>query len=157
MEYAKLTRLSRVFSQDTTTWDENRIFGCICDSTWTVGLASGQTQQPEYFGPDCSLSKELFIRLPRSIAYCILVAGRCPTGDDPRTESTTETDCSNVVADGGFGTGATNNLCHVDCSNRGTCNYATGECKCFKGYTSANCGTIISNANVLYYNERQGT
>jgi hypothetical protein len=28
------------------------IYGCVCDSSWTVGLASGQTQQPEYFGPD---------------------------------------------------------------------------------------------------------
>jgi hypothetical protein len=44
-------------SEDTVTWDENKIYGCVCDSSWTVGLASGETQEPEYFGPDCSLRK----------------------------------------------------------------------------------------------------
>ena len=43
--------------------------------------------------------------------------GRCPTGNDPSTAAD-ETDCANVVAEGGFATGATHNLCHVDCSNR---------------------------------------
>ena len=49
------------------TWDEEKIYGCICDSGWTVGLGSGQTQEPQYFGPDCSFK-------------------RCPSGDDPITD-----------------------------------------------------------------------
>jgi len=112
--------------ESATTWDENKIFGCVCDSSWTVGLGSGQYQQPEYFGPDCSLK-------------------RCPTGNDPSTASD-ETDCGNVVAEGGFGTGATGNLCHVDCSNRGICDYSTGICRCFEGYYSENCALISALA-----------
>jgi hypothetical protein len=42
-------------ADDTTTWDAEKAYGCVCDSTWEVGLASGQVQEPEYFGPDCSL------------------------------------------------------------------------------------------------------
>ncbi len=38
-----------------STWDEDMIHGCVCDSSWAVGLGSGQKQQPEWFGPDCSL------------------------------------------------------------------------------------------------------
>merc|ERR1711907_787175 len=41
--------------EDFTTWDQDMIYGCVCDSTWGVGLASGQRQEPEYFGADCSL------------------------------------------------------------------------------------------------------
>lgn len=46
--------------EDSITWDENKIFGCLCDSSWTVGLGSGETQEPEWFGPDCSLRNTLF-------------------------------------------------------------------------------------------------
>jgi hypothetical protein len=42
---------------DSITWDEDMSYGCVCDSSWEVGLGSGQTQQPEWFGPDCSKSK----------------------------------------------------------------------------------------------------
>jgi hypothetical protein len=45
--------------QDGVTWDESKLFGCVCDSSWTVGLESGETQQAEWFGPDCSLRKLL--------------------------------------------------------------------------------------------------
>ena len=31
------------------------------------------------------------------------------------------------------------NKCHVDCSNRGLCNHANGQCKCFKGFYGENC------------------
>ena len=51
------------------------IHGCICDSSWTVGLNSGEKQVGEWFGPDCSLR-------------------RCPSGDDPMTDED-ETDCEN--------------------------------------------------------------
>jgi hypothetical protein len=39
------------------TWDESKLYGCVCDSSWTVGLESGETQQAEWFGADCSLRK----------------------------------------------------------------------------------------------------
>ena len=55
----------------TTTWDSEMSFGCVCDSQWTVGLGSGEYQQPEWFGHDCSLR-------------------RCPTGDDPSTATVDE-------------------------------------------------------------------
>ena len=42
------------------------------------------------------------------------------------------------VAAGGRGVGRPGNICHVDCSNRGTCK--DGLCKCFKGFYGINCG-----------------
>merc|ERR1712086_192083 len=53
--------------EDSITWDQDMSYGCVCDSSWEVGLESGQTQTPEYFGPDCSLR-------------------HCPTGDNPQTD-----------------------------------------------------------------------
>ncbi|CAM9738275.1 unnamed protein product, partial [Choristocarpus tenellus] len=98
----------------SATWDAHSIFGCVCDSKWEVGLGVNQTQEAEYFGPDCSLL-------------------HCPSGDDPETVED-EMDCYNKTATGSKGVGLAGNLCHVDCSNRGICNYKTGECACFKGY-----------------------
>ncbi|CAN0384511.1 unnamed protein product, partial [Pylaiella littoralis] len=63
---------------DSVTWDEEMIYGCVCDSAWEVGLGAGQTQEPEWFGPDCSLR-------------------HCPSGDDPNTD-VDETDCFNVTS-----------------------------------------------------------
>jgi hypothetical protein len=53
-----------------------------------------------------------------------------------------ETDCGGVVAAGGGGTGAAGNLCHVDCANRGTCDYSSGECSCFSGFYGSNCASL---------------
>lgn len=100
--------------EDSETWDENAMHGCVCDSSWTVGLGNGETQEAEFFGPDCSKR-------------------HCPSGDDPLT-SEDETDCEGVNG------GAAGNLCHVDCSRRGVCNYVTGECNCFYGFYGLNCG-----------------
>lgn len=72
------TPASSLGEEDTSTWDEDMIYGCVCDSSWEVGLQAGQTQEPEWFGPDCSLR-------------------HCPSGDDPSTPED-ETDCYNVTA-----------------------------------------------------------
>lgn len=104
------------------SWDHDVGYACVCDSSWPVGLGANETQQAEWFGPDCSLR-------------------RCPTGDDPFTDAD-ETDCEGAAADGGRGVGQAGNLCHVDCSNRGLCDYETGKCTCFKGYYGENCGKM---------------
>ena len=66
---------------ETSTWDQNRTHGCICDSyKWAVGLDSGEHQLAEYFGPDCSLR-------------------RCPSGDDPLTTGD-DTDCTGKSSNG---------------------------------------------------------
>ncbi|CAN0532374.1 unnamed protein product, partial [Scytosiphon promiscuus] len=36
--------------------------------------------------------------------------------------------------------GRSGNLCQVDCSNRGSCDYETGLCDCYTGYYGHNCG-----------------
>ena len=63
---------------------------------------------------------------------------RCPTGDDPMTAAD-ETDCFNKTAVGGRGRGRPGNKCHVDCSNRGTCDHITGLCLCNHGFYGENC------------------
>ena len=115
---------------ESETWDEEKIYGCVCDSSWSVGLGDGETQEPEYFGPDCSRR-------------------HCPSGDDPLTD-VDETDCE------GLNGGASGNLCHVDCSRRGVCNYRTGECDCFDGFYGLNCGIkaeyiVRDGANRVWY------
>lgn len=110
-------------NNNNEAWDDESIYGCVCDSSWPVGLGSGQKQVPEWFGPDCSMK-------------------HCPGGDDPRT-SWDDTDCFNVTAAGSTAVGEVGNLCHVDCSNRGRCDYSSGTCKCFGGYSGSNCGTIV--------------
>jgi hypothetical protein len=40
--------------QESTTWDARRIYGCVCDSSWSVGYGSTDMQLPEWYGPDCS-------------------------------------------------------------------------------------------------------
>ena len=105
--------------RDDGTWDAMRLYGCVCDSSWPVGLGPGETQEPEYFGPTCA-------------------AQHCPSGDDPMT-ARDETNCTGVLAKGGHGVGEPGNLCHVDCSNRGFCDHETGQCKCFQGFYGHNC------------------
>lgn len=194
----------------TVTWDEDKIYGCVCDSAWEVGYGAGQTQAAQFYGTDCSLR-------------------RCPSGDDPRTPDTVETDCeyaddvsgraewviprccrtaaaavternpvsTDACANGRYpsryslfpqngstwrgylgsdglryktalsmaagvtvattpagnsarkadalapgevaNAGASGNLCHVECANRGTCDAATGTCRCFSGYYGEAC------------------
>lgn len=101
------------------TWDQDRNFGCVCDSSWTVGLGNGERQEPEWFGPDCSLK-------------------RCPSGDNPDTTADEE-DGFGKVAEGGTGVGKVGNKKHFDCSGKGNCDYKTGQCKCFNNYWGIAC------------------
>ena len=108
-----------VLARAAGAWDDGGGSVCVCDSSWAVGLGSGETQEAEWHGADCSLR-------------------RCPSGDDPDTAAD-ETDCAGRVAPGGAGAGAPGNLCHVSCSNRGTCDARTGVCRCYEGYYGHNC------------------
>lgn len=116
---------------DSTTWDEDMSFGCVCDSSWTVGLGSGETQQSEWFGADCSMR-------------------HCPSADDPYT-LVDETSCYNITAPNSQYVGEVGNLCHVDCANRGLCDYRTGVCQCFDGMYGSACNIIDATATYVYW------
>ena len=141
---------------ETSTWDEDKIFGCVCDSTWPVGFGAAETQATQWFGTDCARK-------------------RCPSGNDPMTPED-ETDCAwradngatwmgDVGSDGvqyapgaalppgvtvatlatgvqGVTAGAAGNKCYVECASRGTCDFATGTCACFAGYGGAACDML---------------
>ena len=102
-----------------TTWDERTLYKCHCDSSWSVGLGNGETQESEYYGDACQLK-------------------HCPSGDDPMTTAD-ETNCTGVVAKGGKAKGRPGNKCHVECSNRGLCDLTVGECMCFEGFWGVAC------------------
>ncbi len=147
-------------SPESSTWDEDKVYGCVCDSAWAVGFGAGATQAAQWFGTDCSQK-------------------RCPSGDDPFTpadESNCEWRADNgrtwmgvVGSDGleyapgatlprgvvsaraatgvqGLTAGAAGNKCYVECSNRGTCDYAKGVCACFAGSGGAACEMISQGA-----------
>mmetsp|Transcript_11042 Transcript_11042/g.20465 ORF Transcript_11042/g.20465 Transcript_11042/m.20465 type:complete len:311 (-) Transcript_11042:4130-5062(-) len=111
----------------STTWDEMMIRTCLCDSSWSVGLASGETQLPEYFGRFCQYR-------------------RCPSGNDPMTTAD-DTDCENKIQSAILGTvttdnsngGATGNKCYIECSRRGICDHESGKCLCYAGYAGQAC------------------
>jgi hypothetical protein len=112
----------------TIAWDGNSIYGCVCDSSWPVGLGANETQQAEYFGAQCEFR-------------------HCPSGDNPSTKFVVETDCYNKAAIPNGQVGQVGNLCHVDCSNQGKCDFSTGTCSCFKGWQGSNCGTRVAYMN----------
>ncbi|KAL3668315.1 hypothetical protein V7S43_006407 [Phytophthora oleae] len=110
----------------SSTWDADRIFGCVCDSGWAVGTAGDEVQATEYFGADCSKR-------------------HCPIGNDPDT-TVDETNCLGKTVPGGTAVGAAGNKCLIECSNRGVCNYKNGICSCFQGHTGYACQTRDSLA-----------
>ena len=44
-----------------------------------------------------------------------------------------------------FSMAAAGNLCHVECANRGLCNYAIGQCQCFGSWKGAACTTQVTH------------
>ena len=64
----------------TTTWDSDMIHGCVCDSSWLVGYASGQRQLGEWYGNACQYQ-------------------RCPSGNDPLTLGNDQ-DCNGLWDNG---------------------------------------------------------
>jgi hypothetical protein len=87
-----------------------RLYGCVCDSSWTVGLAATLTQGAEWFGPHCSMR-------------------RCPGGNDPNTAVLTRncnaTATPDIVSEAHplLDVGALGNLCLAERSNRGVTVY----------------------------------
>ena len=116
-------------TRTTTAWDADVVQGCLCDSAWPVGLGAGETQVAEWFGADCSRR-------------------RCPAGRDPSTRFN-RADCANKTTIDGLGVGGENNLCHSECSHRGTCDYASGKCACYPGYDGEACDRLIGYAAVV--------
>lgn len=106
-------------TRNDSNWDADIIFGCVCDSSWPVGLEAGQVQLSEFFGPDCSLR-------------------HCPSADNPYT-AVNELDCGKKLPPYGKIRGRRGNICHVDCANLGKCDYHTGICHCFKGQFGVAC------------------
>jgi hypothetical protein len=101
------------------------LWGCVCDSSWDVGLGQNQVQGAEWFGPDCSLR-------------------HCPSGDDPLTSADETAGSGILCGDSSLSVGAhADNLCHVECSNRGVCDYETGVCACFEGFGEVNCASRV--------------
>lgn len=41
---------------DEPTWDGKTLYGCVCDSSWSVGLTSGTYQTPEVRTIDIDIS-----------------------------------------------------------------------------------------------------
>lgn len=105
------------------SWDADFGHLCVCDSSWSVGLGPGERQLSEYFGLGCQFR-------------------HCPSGDNPDTP-VIETNCTGISQTGGTDVGEAGNLCQVDCSNRGLCDYSSGVCNCFSGYGGDNCSIKI--------------
>lgn len=116
-------------------FDSSRLFGCVCDSEWAVGLGDGEVQAPEWFGssPAFRFPSDMYQALhlvpcsasDRCVAFfacCLGTQGpdcalrHCPTGDNLETPLD-ETNCSGVNG------GSAYNLCLVECAGQGDCNH----------------------------------
>ena len=78
--------------------------------------------------------------------------GHCPSADDPYT-AVDETKCFNVTAPNSNFVGGIRNKCHVDCANRGICDYKTGQCQCFDGMYGSACNIIDADRVYVHWSK----
>lgn len=145
--------------EESTTWDEDKLYGCVCDSSWEVGLGDGQRQEPEWFGPDCSLRKFCEFPTCRSSASHVSrrsSVGHCPSADNPHTFRD-ETNCTAVTAKDSIYQGEAGNLCQVDCADQGVCDHKTGLCQCFDGMFGDDCSIIDPLAVYDYWKKNKAS
>jgi hypothetical protein len=82
--------------------------------------------------------------IPSQIVAFGAYVGHCPSGDNPRTAQV-ETNCEGVQSPMSRKIGLEGNLCQVDCSNLGTCDFDTGTCLCFQGQYGNACNLTESD------------
>lgn len=66
-----------------------------------------------------------------------------------------ETSCYGVFAENSNYRGEPENLCHVDCANRGICDYSKGKCQCFNGFYGPACDQRDPNAVYSVWNSKE--
>ena len=102
-------------------------------ATTTVLLAAGKVVTISGLPTTTALNNVWTVTgTPTRTTFTFAATERGFTSDGSYVEAGTATTCQ----------GAAGNLCHVECSNRGHCNSATGDCECFAGFSGESCSTM---------------